>query len=285
MKRIREIRERVFKSAKQKTIAVAAAEDEDVLIALKETKEAGLALPVLIGEKKEIERVAAGIGFNLSGVLIIPEADPFQAARKAVGLVREGQADVVMKGLLGTAVFLKAIFEKESGLRTGNILSHVAVFEIPALERLMLISDCAMNIAPSLAEKVGILNNLLPVAAALEIQEPKAAAVCAVETVNPDMRATVDAALLAKMSERGQLGKITVEGPLAFDNAISLEAARHKGIKSPVAGKADIILAPNIEAGNVLYKALVHLLKVQNAGVVMGAAAPMTTPAFCTLSK
>lgn len=275
MKNIKEVVEKVLQSPETKYIAVAVAEDEDVLVALQKVKATKLAQPILIGNEESIKRIAEKIGFELSGVSIIDEREPFQAARKAVALVRRGEAHAVMKGLLGTAPFLKAILEKDVGLRTGNILSHLAVFESPYLERLLLVSDCAMNISPSLSEKVGILNNLLPVAEALEIAEPKAAAICAVETVNTDMQATVDAALLAKMCQRGQLKGMVVDGPLALDNAISVESALHKGIKSPVAGYADIILVPDIEAGNVLYKTLVYLAKAQNAGVILGAAAPI----------
>lgn len=275
MKSIQEIHAKILQSPETKTIAVAVAEDEDVLLAVQQAKEIKLANSILVGNEDKIKTIAAKLGFDLSQTAIINERDTLQAARRAVSLVRSGEAHVVMKGLIGTAPFLKAILDKEVGLRTGNILSHLAVFEVPYYERLLLVSDCAMNIAPTLQEKVGILNNLLPVIAAMDIAEPKVAAVCAVETVSPDMPATLDAALLAKMSQRGQIKGMVVDGPLALDNAISLESAVHKGIKSPVAGQADIILAPDIEAGNVLYKALVYLARAQNAGVILGAAAPI----------
>jgi len=275
MNNIQQIQEKVLQQASKKTIAVAVAEDEDVLEALQQVKNAGLADLILIGDKEKINKVAEKIGFDLSGYSIIHKTDAPSAARQAVSMVRKGEAHVLMKGLLETSTFLKAILDKECGLRTGNILSHLAVFEVPGLERLLLVSDCAMNIAPTLQEKVGILHNLIPAAAALGIEEPKTAAVCAVEMVNPDMPATVDAALLSKMSQRGQIKGMIIDGPLALDNSISKEAAKHKGITSPVAGQADILLFPNIETGNVFYKSLVYMAKSQSAGVILGAAAPI----------
>lgn len=275
MKSIKEIRERVKHFPNIKKVAVAAAEDEEVLLAVKCAGEEGFAEPLLIGNEEKIREIARSIGYDLSGIALFHETDPFQAARKAVALVKKGDANVVMKGMLGTAPFLKAVLEKETGLRSDGILSHVTVFETSYLDRLLLVSDCAMNIAPDLSAKTAILNNLLPVAKALEIRDPKAAVICAVETVNQEMPATADAAVLAMMCRRGQIKGMLVDGPLALDNAISLESAMHKGIKSEAAGKADILLMPDIEAGNVLYKALVYLAGAKNAGIIMGAAAPV----------
>lgn len=275
MKNFAEIRECVAGMPGKRVIAVAAAEDQDVLEALKAAREMKLADALLVGNRELIKEAADKASFDLVDVAILHEMDPFQAARKAVECVRRGEANILMKGNLSTASFLKAVLEKDCGLRSGSILSHVALFETPMLQRLLVITDCAMNILPGLREKTQILQNAAAVARALELKEPKVAAVCAVETVNPDMPATVDAALLAKMSDRGQLRGMVVDGPLAFDNAVSLEAARHKGIKSPVAGQADIILVPGIETGNVMYKTLVYLAETKNAGVIMGAAAPV----------
>jgi len=176
---------------------------------------------------------------------------------------------------VSTADVLRAVLDKEIGLRTGRLLSHLSVFEAPRLGRLLIFSDGAMNIAPGLAEKAQITQNAIDVAHALEISEPRVAALAAVETVNPDMPATIDAACLAKMSERGQIKGGIVDGPLALDNAISSAAASHKGISSPVAGRADILIVPDIEAGNVFYKALVYLAGGCAASVVVGAKAPV----------
>lgn len=275
MKSFVEIKEKLRENSQKKVIAVAAAGDEDVLSAIKMAQESNLAEPLLFGDAEKIKAIAEKVGLSLSGINVINEPDPFQAAQKAVASIRAGEADIIMKGLIGTAGFLRAVLDKEKGLRTGNVLSHVAVFEIPALSRLLIITDVAMNIAPSLKEKVQIIDNSLIVARAMGISKAKVAAVCAVETVSQDMPATVDAAILAKMSERGQLGNVIVDGPLALDNAVSIESAKHKGINSPVAGIADIILMPDIEAGNVMYKTLVFLTDSANAGIVMGAKAPI----------
>jgi len=275
VKSIKEIREKARRSSQVRKIAVAAAEDEEVLLAVKGAMEEGLAEPVLIGNEGKVREIAKRIGLDLSAIDLIHETDPFQAARKAVALVRKGETHVVMKGMLATATFLKAILEKEYGLRLDGVLSHVAVFETSYLDRLLLVSDCAMNISPDLTAKTAILNNIMPVAKALDIPEPKVAVIAAVETVNQDMTATKDAALLTMMNRRGQIKGMLAEGPLALDNAISLESALHKGIKSEVAGKADVILVPDIETGNVLYKALVYFAQAKNAGIIMGAAAPV----------
>lgn len=269
------IMRRVKQCSHKKTIAVAAAEDADVLQALKKAEEANLASAVLVGDTEKIKRVADEIQYDISKLLLVEEKDQRQAARKAVALVKSGEADVIMKGLLGTADFLRAILEKDCGVKKASVLSHVAVFEIPSYNRLILAADCAMNIAPVLMEKVEIIKNTLQVSRALGITEAKVAAICAVENVNKEMPATLDAAVLAKMSQRGQIKGAVIDGPLALDNAVSKEAAMHKGISSPVAGQADILLLPDIEAGNVMYKTLVYLAQAKNAGVVMGASAPI----------
>ncbi|KJS19739.1 MAG: phosphate butyryltransferase [Clostridiaceae bacterium BRH_c20a] len=287
MKSFKEIQEKVLSMQEQKYIAVAVAQDEEVLKAIKGARELGLAEPILVGDEKAIREAAHNVGFNLNGVRIEHETQADLAARKAVALVSSGQANIVMKGLVGTSPFLKAILDKEIGLRTDRILSHVAVFESPSYEKLLVLTDAAMNIAPGLNEKVKIINNALVVTQALGIEIAKVAPVCAVETVNPDMPATVDAAILTLMSQRGQIKGTIIDGPLALDNAVSLEAARHKGIKSPVAGNADIILCPDIEAGNMTYKAIIYLGKAEVAGVIIGAKAPivLTSRADTYISK
>jgi phosphate butyryltransferase len=192
-----------------------------------------------------------------------------------VELVSSGNADMVMKGLVDTATFLRAVLDKEKGLRTGKILSHVAVFDVPALQRIIVLTDAAMNIAPDLMTKKQILENAVGIAKSIGIDTPKVAVVAAVEVVNPDMQPTLDAAVLSKMNDRGQIKGCIVDGPFAIDNALSEEAAEHKGIKSPVAGKADIILVPNIETGNVMYKTLTYTSNAKNGGILAGAAAPV----------
>lgn len=287
MKSFKELQEKVVSMKEQRYIAVAVAQDEEVLKAIKGAKELGLAEPILVGDEKAIREAATNVGLSLDGVRIEHETKLDLAAKKAVSLVSSGQANIVMKGLIGTSPFLKAVLDKEVGLRTDKILSHVAVFEIPGYDRLLVITDAAMNIAPGLNDKVKIINNALVVTRSLGIEKAKVAPVCAVETVNPDMPATIDAAALTLMSERGQIEGAIIDGPLALDNAISLEAAKHKGITSPVAGHADILLCPDIEAGNMTYKALVYLGNAEVAGVIIGAKAPvvLTSRADTYISK
>jgi len=275
LKSFQEIREKVLSMQEERYIAVAVAQDEEVLKAIKGAKELGLAQPILVGDEKAIKEAAHNVGFDLTGVRIEHEPEHDKAAKKAVSLVSSKEANIVMKGLVGTSTFLKAVLDKEIGLRTDKILSHVAVFEIPGYERLLVLTDAAMNIAPDLSEKVKIINNALIVTRALGIETAKVVPVCAVETVNPSMPATTDAALLTVMSQRGQIKDALIDGPLALDNAVSIEAAQHKGIDSPVAGRADILLCPNIEAGNMTYKALVYLGTSEVAGVIIGAKAPV----------
>ena len=265
----------IAKSKSTKKVAVAVAQDEPVLEAVHNAKELGIINAVLVGDKEIIENSAKTIGIDLKDYEIIDEKNKTKAAAKAVEMVSSGNADMVMKGLIDTATFLRAVLDKEKGLRTGKILSHVAVFDVPALERIIILTDAAMNIAPDLMTKKQIVENAVKVARAIGIEKPKVACVCAVEVVNPDMQPTLDAAALAKMNDRGQIKGCIVDGPLAIDNAISMEAAKHKGISSPVAGCADIILVPNIETGNVMYKTLTYTSNAKNGGILAGAAAPV----------
>lgn len=270
--------EDVLKKVKEngmKKVAVAVAQDEPVLEAIRDAKKMGIADAILVGEKAKIEAVAKTIGLNTSEFEIIDEPNNALAAKTAVELVSSKRADMVMKGLIDTATFLKAVLDKEKGLRTGKVLSHVAVFDVPALKRIILVTDAAMNIAPDLMTKKQIIENAVSVARGIGIETPKVAVVAAVEVVNPDMQPTLDAAVLSKMNDRGQIKGCIVDGPFAIDNAISEEAAAHKGIKSPVAGKADIILVPNIETGNVMYKTLTYTSNAKNGGIIAGAAAPV----------
>lgn len=262
------------KKLKPKTVSVAQAADEDVLEAIKEASLKGIIKGILVGDKEKIERIAYSISMPLKEHEIIDVKDNLQACRMAVKLVSEGKADMLMKGLVQTADILKIVLDKEIGLRSGRTLSHVAVFESP-YNRLILLTDAAMNIAPDLKAKIDIILNAVDVAREIGIDAPKVAVLGAVETVNTDMQATLDAAVLSKMSERGQIKGVIIDGPLALDNALSIEAARHKGIISPVAGNADILLVPDIEAGNMLYKSITYIAERKIAGIIMGAKKPI----------
>lgn len=264
-----------LKVGKRKKLSVAVAQDEPVLEAVKAAKERGIADAILVGNKEEIEKIATKIDMDLSDFEIIHEEDIKKAALKAIELVSSGVADMVMKGLVDTATFLRSVLNKEVGLRTGNLMSHVAVFEIEGIDRLILLTDAAFNTYPDLKQKVQIINNSVMVAKSCGIENIKVAPICAVEVVNPDMPATVDAALLSKMSDRGQIKGCIVDGPLALDNALSEEAAHHKGITGSVAGRADILLLPNIDVANIMYKTLTYTSNTQNGGILVGASAPV----------
>ncbi|HWR38377.1 MAG TPA: phosphate butyryltransferase [Patescibacteria group bacterium] len=256
-------------------VAVAVAQDDIVLEAMKGAREKRIAEFILVGNVDEIRAIAGQMGIDLEGVVLVHEPDERRAAYQAVAMVSRGEADVLMKGLINTADLLRAVLDKEVGLRTGRVLSHAAIVELPAFDRLLVVTDGGMNIAPTLVQKADIIQNSLILSRALGIDLPKVAVLAAVEVVNPDMPATMDAAALAKMADRGQLKGALVDGPLALDNALSLEAARHKGIKSPVAGRADILLVPDIEAGNVLGKAMMYAAGGRSAGLILGAAKPV----------
>lgn len=258
-----------------KTIAVAVAQDTEVLSAVNSAKDLGIADVILVGDKNEILKAAGQCGVELAKFEIIHIEDKAEACLKAVELVSSGKAHLVMKGLVDTSVILKAVLDKQVGLRTGNVLSHVAVFDVEGYDRLFYVTDAAMNLAPSLEQKKQIIENAVQVAQALGNDNPKVGVLAAVEKVNPNMQATVDAAELVAMNERGELKGCTVAGPFALDNAVSVEAAKHKGMTHPVAGHADILMVPTIEAGNLLYKSMVFFAKSKNAGIIVGAKAPV----------
>lgn len=258
-----------------KTIAVAVAQDPDVLVSVYNAYKYGIVNPVLVGKKDEIETIADKSGIDLAGFDIVDIADKTDACRRAVQMVAAGEAALPMKGFVDTSVILKAVLDKEIGLMRGRLLSHVGVLAVPGYDRLFIQSDAAMNISPNLDEKVDIINNAVEVAHALGNDMPKVAVLCAVEKVNPKMPATVDAQELAKMNEQGIISGCIVAGPLALDNAVSPEAARHKGIDNPVAGNADLLITPDIEAGNVLNKAMEYFGRAEKAGIIMGARTPI----------
>ncbi|CEO14554.1 phosphate butyryltransferase [Paraclostridium sordellii] len=266
---------RYAKERGPKTISVACSQDKEVLIAVDMAKKEGIANAILVGDIEKTNTIASELNIDLSGYDLIDEKDLTQASLKAVSLVSEGKADMVMKGLVDTSIILKAVLDKEVGLRTGKVLSHVAVFDVNGHDRLFFITDAAMNLAPDLQTKKQIIDNACIVAHALDIEEPKVAAICAKEKVNPKMPDTVDAKELEDMCKNGEIKGCIVGGPFALDNAVSEEAAKHKGMDNPIAGKADILLAPDIEAGNILYKSLVFFAESKNAGVIVGAKAPI----------
>ncbi|WP_053367068.1 phosphate butyryltransferase [Bacillus sp. FJAT-27245] len=257
----------------KKTVAVAAAGDHEVLEAVSLAVKRNLANFLLYGDREQIESMYGSSSDR--SISIIHSPDPQKAAENAVKAVSSGRADVLMKGNVQTSVILKAVLNKEFGLRTGKILSHTAAFEIEGYDRLILVTDAAMNIAPDLEQKAGIIRNAVALAKSIGVDNPKVAPLCAVETVNPAMHATLDAASLSAMNRRGQIVGCIVDGPLALDNAVSALAAEHKGICGAVAGKADILLVPSIETGNVLYKSLVYFAKAKVGAVICGAKAPI----------
>lgn len=258
-----------------KKMSVASAQAEDVLRAVEAARLEGLTDSILVGDKKEIIQVAEKMGIDPANYEIIDKPDKTETARCAVELVRNKRASILMKGMMGTARLLKVVLDKEIGLRTNRLLSHAYVLEVKGYDRIITITDGAMNISPDLNQKAQIIQNAIYFCHSLDIEKPKVAVLAAVELVNPDMPATIDAACLSKMSERGQIIGGIVDGPLAFDNAISKESALHKGIESPVSGEVDILLAPDIEAANIFAKGLVYLAKAQPAGVLLGAKAPV----------
>jgi phosphate butyryltransferase len=261
-------------------LAVAAAQEASVLEAVADAYAAGVAEPILVGDPAAIAAAAAeardGKGVDISKFELVAAPDLYQAAAKAVGLVKSGQAGFLMKGIIDTSILLKAVLNKETGLNTGHLASHVAVMEVPTYHKLLIVSDAAINIAPDLSSFVDIIASTVKVARAIEVENPKVAILAAVEKVNADkMPCTVTAAILTQMNRRGQIKGCIVDGPLALDNAISAESARIKKIKSDVAGDADILIAPDIEAGNILYKCLLDLAQAKGAAIVMGAAKPV----------
>ncbi|MBM7622779.1 bifunctional enoyl-CoA hydratase/phosphate acetyltransferase [Sporohalobacter salinus] len=269
-----ELTELAKKSQKSK-MTVAAPYDSATLKAISLAEDKNLVEAVLIGDREKILAAAQEEDLTFDSDQIINKKDVGAAAGKAVKLVNQGEAEFVMKGLLSTSKLLKAVLDKEDGLRTSQLLSYVAVLDVPVLDRLLIMTDPAMNIAPDLEEKVQITENAITVAKSLGIDIPKVALLTAVEKVNPKMSATLEAANLAKMGDRGQIKGAKIDGPLAFDNAISMEAKEIKGIESEVAGQADVLVVPDIEAGNILYKSLTHLAKATIAGMLIGAAAPV----------
>jgi len=257
-------------------VAVAVGQDPSVIEAVDRAREQDIAEAVLVGDEREIGEAADAAGVSLDGCRVVHESGALDAAATATKMVSSGEADILMKGYIHTDDFLRSLLNKEYGLRTGSIMSHVFIAEVRALNKLVFITDGAMNIAPTLEQKAAILINAVHLANVFGVMTPKVAAMAAVELVNPAMSATLEAACLAAMSDRRQyVPPCTVDGPFALDNAVSETAARHKKIGGPVAGKADILLVPNIEAGNMLAKSLVYFGRHRLVGLLVGAKAPV----------
>ena len=263
------------KNKQKRKIAVAAAGDRHVLQAVAKACEEGIVEPILVGDKIDINRIAEEIGFDLTNIQVIDIPDPYEASLEATRLTSEGKANIIMKGLVSTGLLLKAVLNKDFGLRTGSLLSHVALFETPYYHKLLGVTDAAMNVDPGLEEKIDILKNAVVVFHGLGNHNPKVAILGSVETINPKMEATMHAATISMMNYRKQIKGCIVDGPLALDGAISKETAQLKNITSDVAGDADLILAPDINGGNILYKSLNFLGGATSAAVIMGAKAPI----------
>ncbi len=255
--------------------AVAHPCEETALAGAIDAEAKGLITPILVGPAAKINEVAKKSGIDISRARIIDVPHSHAAAAKAVELVRLGEAEVLMKGSLHTDELLGAVVAKEGGLRTKRRISHVFIMDVPTYHKVLIVTDAAINIAPTLEDKVDICQNAIDLAISLGLAAPKVAILAAVETVNSKMSATIDAAALCKMADRGQITGGVLDGPLAFDNAISKDAAKIKGIKSPVAGDPDILLAPDLEAGNILAKLLTFLAQADCAGLVVGARVPI----------
>jgi phosphate acetyltransferase len=249
--------------------------DRDSLLGPLEAARRGLIVPILVGPEAKIRSVAETYGADLTGITIVATEHSHEAAARAVQLARQGKVDALMKGSLHTDELLAAVVPSSTGLRTARRVSHVFILDVPAYPRPLFVTDAAINIQPTLEDKVDIVQNAIELAHVLGIEEPKVAILSAVETVNPKIPSTVDAAALCKMADRGQIVGGLLDGPLAFDNAISLEAARTKKIESPVAGRADILVVPDLESGNMLAKQLQYLAGADSAGIVLGTRVPM----------
>ena len=267
-------------SGRRWTLSVAAPHEESVLAAVARACELGFAEAVLFGHREKIEETAGKIGLNLGERITLAETkDDRETVEKSAACVHEGRADVLVKGLIPTASLIRAVLQRELGLRSDRLLSHVGVFEDPVSRRLMLLTDAGINIAPNVYRKVRIVKNAVAVARALGVVKPRVAMLAAVDTLNhPSMPATLDAPLVAKMAADGVIPAAFVEGPFALDNAVSQAAAEKKTRKGEVAGRADILCAPEIETANVLYKALQIFCGVTFASVVVGAGKPLAVP-------
>ncbi|MHB1392967.1 MAG: bifunctional enoyl-CoA hydratase/phosphate acetyltransferase [Clostridia bacterium] len=263
------------KGQKKMRIVVAAAQDEDVILAVSQAKDMGLVEPVLVGEEVKIKEIMDKLKIQSTGYEIVNEPDIIQAARKSVELVRNGKGDFLMKGLLQTADIMRAVLDKEIGLRTDNLISHVMVYEAPTYKKLIYLTDGGMNVAPDLEQKVQILENAIKVCKAMKMDRVYASCLAGAETVNPKIQATVDAKEIADKKDKWEALGVAVDGPVALDLAISSEACAHKGYKGEGGGNADILLVPYYEVGNALGKSLTYFAGAKSAGIIMGAKVPI----------
>jgi phosphate acetyltransferase len=257
------------------TTAVAHPCEQTALAGAIEAAEKGLIVPILVGPAAKIREIAATNGIHLGQTRIVDAPHSHASAAKAVELVRQGEAELLMKGSLHSDELLGAVVARDTGLRTSRRISHVFIMDVPTYHKVLVVTDAAINIAPTLEDKADICQNAIDLAISLGVSQPKVAILAAVETINSKMQATLDAAALCKMAERGQIKGGLLDGPLAFDNAISKEAARIKGIASAVAGDPDILLVPDLESGNMLAKQLSFLANADSAGLVLGARVPI----------
>ncbi|MBN1415399.1 MAG: bifunctional enoyl-CoA hydratase/phosphate acetyltransferase [Bacteroidales bacterium] len=256
-------------------LVVAVAEEEDVLMAIRKAYEVGFIDPLLIGDTEKIKTAARAAEFDLSGINILHEPVQALACENAAQIIADGKASILMKGMVSTSILMRAFLNKELGLTKGNLLSHVALFESPYYHKIFCVTDAALNVAPDMNDKIAIIQNAVKVYHALGIKIPKVGILAAVETVNPKMEATLHAAAFKAMNQRNQLSGCIVDGPFALDNAVSSEAAAHKNIRSEVAGDVDILVTPDINSGNILYKALNFLGGAVTAAIITGGAVPI----------
>ena len=271
-----EIKQHVLDQKIQKTIVLAGAHDHEALSALVDAVRLGIAKGILVGDREGILKELSTLGEDAANYEIVEAAGEQETANTACRLVAEGKAHIPMKGLMQTSSFMRGILNKEFGFVPDKaLISHAILVEDTHEKRLFLITDCVINIAPDYNDKVKIVNNAVAVAHSLGWEKPKVACLAPVEVINPNMQATIDAAMLSKAQQRGQIKGCTIDGPLGLDNAISEEAARHKGIISDVAGHADILLLPDINAGNIFCKSLTYYAKFPNAGAVAGTKVPV----------
>ncbi len=266
---------RIVEGGPRKKLVLAAAQDQHSLGAVIRAWKDNIIEPILIGDKEGIQQICDANNYNITGLRIIHEPETEMSVELAVRMASSKQADILMKGKVGSSTLLKCVLNKDWGLRTGNLLSHFALFEVETYHKVIAVTDVAMNIAPTLQEKIAIVNNSVACLNCLGIRIPKVAVLGAVEMVNENMQATLDAALLSKMNQRDQIKNCIIDGPLAFDNAVSLESSQLKGIRSEVAGDTDLLLMPDIEVGNVLYKSLVFFAKAKVASIILGALVPI----------
>ena len=260
----------------KKKVSIAVAQDDEVLLAVKAAKERGIADSILVGDADLIKPIAQEIGMNLEDYEVVDVKDPIEASLAAVKLVHDGKADMYMKGLIDTKDFLRSVLDKEVGLRSGRPLSHVCVFEMEGVDHLLFLSDVAFVPYPTLEDKANIIRNTVEICQACGIDNPKVAPLAAVEVVNPKMPETVEADELRQMNERGEITDCIVDGPLSMDLATCPEAAKHKGATGrKIVGDADVLLAPDIHAGNILYKTLVHFANTKIGNLLTGTAAPV----------